>query len=104
MYLQANESFATERLVLMAEDYPRLPFLEALRATVFEPCDKKRARAVETVVRTSRILSDDPGLMPEEVQANIMKLIAHFRAFGPSVVEVPKTYAEARSLIKDFFF
>ena len=104
MFLQLNESYETARLRQIDEDAPRLPFLDAVRAYVETTDEAKRVKLVEVIVRTSRTVSEDDGLLPDDIQAGLMLLIERFRDFGPTVVFVPATFAQARELIKTFFF
>lgn len=104
MSLHCNEYFETARLIQVAEDEPRLPFINAVRKYRAADSLNEKAKLVEVIVRTSRTVTDDGGLLPDDIQGGLMMLIEQFRDFGPSVVSVPVTYGDARNLIKTFFF
>ncbi len=99
-----NEYYETARLVQMVEDEPRLPFINAVRKYDQESSDTEKAKLVEAIVRTSRTISEDRGALPDDIQSALVELIQQFRAFGPKVVVIPTTYAQARELIRVFFF
>lgn len=104
MLQNTNESYQTARLVQSADDWHRVPFKDAVLSYA-EATDKtRRVHLVETIVRTSRALADDSGVLPENIQDGLMELIQYFRAFGPTEVAVPTTYGGARDVIKAYFF
>lgn len=104
MSLHCNEHYETARLIQVAEDEPRLPFINAVRKHSAAQSLNEKAKLVEVIVRTSRTVTGDSGVLPEDIQQGLMLLIEQFRDFGPPVVSVPVTYGDARSLIQTFFF
>lgn len=102
--INCNEYYENTRLLELSENEPRLPFVNAVRGYSEASDHNKKAKLVETIVRTSRTVADDYAPLPEDIQLGLMTLIEQFRDFGPTVVTVPSTYAEARNLIKTFFF
>ena len=105
MMLQANESYETVRLLQALEDEPRFHFLSAVRAYADAENSTRKARLIEAIIRTSRSVTDDPGIMPEDVKDAIVSLLERYRAFGPPHANlVPNSYSEARNMIKSSFF
>lgn len=104
MSLHCNEHYETARLIQVVEDEPRLPFINAVRKHNTAQSLNEKAKLVEVIVRTSRTVTDDDGLLPDDIQQGLMVLVEQFRDFGPTVVSVPVTYGDARNLIKTFFF
>ncbi len=102
--INCNEYYENTRLLELSENEPRMPFINAIRNYAKAEDHNKKAKLVEVIVRTSRTVTDDSALMPEDIQSGLMALIEQFRDFGPTVVALPSTYAEARNLIKAFFF
>ncbi len=99
-----NESYETARLAQMAEDWHRVPFIDAVLSYAESNDRTRRVHLVETIVRTSRALTNDSGVLPKNVQEGLMELIQYFRAFGPTEIAVPTTYDGAREVIKTYFF
>ena len=99
-----NESYETSRLIQMADDWHRVPFIDAVLSYTESNDANHRVRLVETIIRTSRALTNDPGILSEEIKDGIMELIRYFQAFGPKEVVVPTTYGAARNVIKTYFF
>ena len=99
-----NESFETARLLEMAEDEHRLQFKEAVRSYANAENGSQRVRLVETIVRTSRAVTNDSGALPDDVRDGLLQLIQYFRAFGPTEIVLPTTYGAAREVIKTYFF
>jgi hypothetical protein len=105
MMLQRNESYETARLIQVLEDEPRMPFLDAVRAYADTEDSNRKVRLVETIIRTSRTLTGDPGIMPEEIQDALATLMERYKCFGPvNMGYAPKTYGEARNMIAACFF
>lgn len=104
MLHHCNESYETARLLQIAEDEHRLQFKEAIQSYANAENGTHRARLVETIVRTSRSVTDDPGALPDDVKDGLLQLLQFFHAFGPVEIVVPATYGAAREIIKTYFF
>lgn len=102
--INCNEFYENARIIEFVENEPRMQFINAVRAYCEAGDPNKKAHLIEAVVRSSRTVTNDFGLLPEELQIGLLSLVERFRSFGPSVVSVPSTYSEARKLIKMFFF
>ena len=102
--INCNEYYENTRLLEISENEPRMPFINAVRNYCDAEDHNKKAKLVEVIVRTSRTVTDDHAVLPDDIQSGLMKLIEQFRDFGPKVVRLPSTYAEARNLISAFFF
>lgn len=105
MLIHANESFETARLLQELDDEPRIHFLNAVRAYGDAENSDRKVRLIEAVIRTSRSIANDPGIMPEDVQETVVCVMERYRAFGPPRANVqPTSYGDARNMIKAYFF
>ena len=102
--LQANESYETARLIQAFEDEPRAHFLNAVRAYAETEDRNRQVRLVEAIIRTSRSVTNDPGIMPNDIQEALLCIMERYRVFGPPDARVPVSYGDARNMIKTFFF
>lgn len=104
MLHQTHRHFEPARAVRMTDDWQRLPFLNAVEKYNRAQSDTEKAKHVEAIIRTSRIVSGDAGLLPDDIQSALIELTRHFRSFGPKEFTAPATYSEARELLQAFFF
>lgn len=104
MLQHAHRHFEPARTVRMTDDWQRLPFINAVEKYNRAVSDAEKAKHVEAIIRTSRIVSNDSGLLPDDIKSALIELTRHFRNFGPKELSVPTTYREARELLQAFFF
>ena len=102
----SNESYENQRLVQELEgDDPREAFVKALRA--YAACDStaRKARLVEAVIRTSRGIADDDGLLQRAERRILSEIKRRYWHFGTGEeTPDPTTYREARATLKELFF
>ena len=105
MQLQANEAYESYRMTMVMDDELRHPFLVAIRAYADSTTRNARARLVEAVIRTSRTLVDDDGLLPEDIRETLLGISERYNAFAPHMVGAsPASYRDARVMIQGLFF
>ena len=101
-----NEYYENERLLREFEsDTPRGAFIKALRAYVDASGSSRQVKLIEPVIRTSRRLVNDDGVIQREDRRALAAIYSRYRKFGSTDMPVsPATYREARIMIKDLFF
>ena len=105
MHLQANEAYESYRITMAIDDELRHPFLCAIRAYADSATRNARSRLVEAVIRTSRTLVDDDGLLPEDIRDTLLGIRERYNAFAPHLVAAsPTSYRDARAMIQGLFF
>ena len=104
MITQINEGYENARMLQALEPDERTLFDDAMRKYATGN-SSQQAKLVEAVIRTSRLVANDNGLLPEDVRRTLGTIQQRYRAFASSPgIASSNTYVEARNTLKALFF
>lgn len=103
---QLNEYFENESLSWELEGMPpQERFMHEVRKYAGETDQVRQVRQIEAVIRTSRGLEDNHRPLPRDIQETISAIMKRYEIFSPTkMAGPPKTFAEARQLLRTLFF
>lgn len=103
---QGNEYFENEALYKVIEGVPpQEGFVRAVREYASEHEQARQVRQIEAVIRTSRGLDDNHRPLPRDVQETLAVIMKRYELFSPiKLASSPKTFAEARQVLRTLFF
>lgn len=103
---QTNEYFENEALSWELEGLPpQERFIRAVRKYASETDQVRQVRQIEAVIRTSRGLEDNHRPLPRDLQEAISGIMKRYEVFSPTkLASAPRTFAEARQILKTLFF
>lgn len=79
-------------------------FVRAIREYAIAKPDRQ-VRIIETIIRTSRGLTDNHRPLPRDVQETLQHIIKRYEPFSPTKIgSTPRTFAEARQVLRTLFF
>jgi hypothetical protein len=101
-----NEYAENERLQQQFDgSNPRKAFINALCVYTAAEGSSRQVKLIEPVIRTSRKVVNDDGVMQREDRRTLVAIYSRYRKFGSTDMPPPlHTYREARIMIKDLFF
>lgn len=104
-FRQSNEYFENETLSRKMEGLPAQDgFVRAVRDYA-EAEPNRQVRIIESVIRTSRGLTDNHRPLPRDVQETLLLIIRRYEPFSPTkIASTPRTFAEARQVLRTLFF
>ena len=102
----SNESYENHRMIHELEgDNPRIAFSKAVRAYSAAEGSNRQPRLIETIIRTSRGIMNDDGLLQFEERQVLAMIKTRYRQFAAvECIPDPRSYRDARNLIKALFF
>ena len=103
---QINEYFENEALRWEQEGLPpQEGFVRAARAYASADSQARQVRLIEAVIRTARGLQDNHRPLPPDVKETLAAIMKKYEPFSPTKLDtVPKTFAEARQVLRTLFF
>lgn len=104
MLFNLNEYHENARMMCEYEDEPRRLFLDAVRAFAKAEDNRQQVKLIEAIIRTSRSVADDTGVMHADIRDTLYELAKRYQALGlPAPTELT-TYQDARQLLQRLFF
>ena len=105
MFLQTNDYEAHNPTLPAGQPAGRQDFLDAVHAYCDQAPFGPRARLIESLIRASRNVGDDDGIMESRVREAILGIRDRYCLFSPGQQGVDiTTFRQAREMLRELFF